>query len=163
MEINKRIFVSNYQYVVKLEVFFNIPWTKALWHGFTKRRPRAFDMEMEMEGCPIMSNVKTLLMVHIQTKHCFDAWTSPSAIQFFWFFVLESLLHSMPYRSFIASENLMVLYCYSTYFPSRKPSFLSKPLMIVFLSAYDGGFTTSRCLTKLWMMLYVIFYILIYI
>ena len=40
--LNKIIFVSNYQYLVKLGVFFNIPRTKALWHGFTKWRPLAF-------------------------------------------------------------------------------------------------------------------------
>ena len=39
--INKMIFVSNYQYLVKLGVFFNIPWTKLPWHGFTKWRPCA--------------------------------------------------------------------------------------------------------------------------
>ena len=32
------IFVYNYQYVVKLWVLFNIPWTKELWHGFTMSR-----------------------------------------------------------------------------------------------------------------------------
>ena len=58
--INKSIFVSNYQYIVELGLFFNIPWMKALWHGFTKWRPRGHALTqakslLRKESCELTS------------------------------------------------------------------------------------------------------------
>ena len=48
--LNKKIFVSNYQYVVKLGVLFNVPWTKALWHCFTKWIPRVGKIYVDVKS-----------------------------------------------------------------------------------------------------------------
>ena len=45
--LNKRILVGIYQYLVKLWVFFTIPWTKVLWDSITEWRPRELPKEIE--------------------------------------------------------------------------------------------------------------------
>ena len=56
--INKIICVNNYQCLVKLWVFFKIPWTKALWHGFTKWRPRGDPI---LPGSEVISSLKLFI------------------------------------------------------------------------------------------------------
>ena len=45
------ILVSNYQSIVKLGVFFNIPWMKEIWHDFTKWRPHECS---QLRRCEVM-------------------------------------------------------------------------------------------------------------
>ena len=54
------LFVGIYQYLVKLGVFFNIPWINELWHPFSKWIPSAStqlqDERIEVENVSIPSD-----------------------------------------------------------------------------------------------------------
>ena len=59
--INKRIFVSNHQYLVKLWVFFNIPRMKELRNSFTTRRPR----DVLLDLLQVLKEKKTYFFVDL--------------------------------------------------------------------------------------------------
>ena len=92
-----------------------------------------------------MKDVNIHLMVHILAKRFSGALTTTCAFQFFWFYVLNNLLHSMPFNTLIATPKLIVSNYYLACFPLLGgPHFVNMSLWIVSFSTWVSGFTISR-------------------
>ena len=104
---------------MKLGVLFNIPWTKVLWHGFTKWKPRVGwpsdywkfkERDCLLEGCNepcIFYDLFGVVEPIIGPRNCsIPTWNKITSVQV-WFVFAEQVQHeifqakqdSLPLRS----------------------------------------------------------------